>query len=35
MAATRPAKTQADVNYPQRGDIYLVAFDPTVGHEIQ
>ena len=23
------------MTFPRRGDIYLVAFDPTVGHEIQ
>jgi mRNA interferase MazF len=23
------------MTYPRRGEIYLVAFDPTVGHEIQ
>jgi mRNA interferase MazF len=23
------------MTFPQRGDIYLVRFDPTVGHEIQ
>src|SRR5437763_14259309 len=22
------------MNFPRRGEIYLVAFDPTVGHEI-
>lgn len=22
-------------NYPQRGDIYLINFDPTIGHEIK
>ena len=36
MAATAkaPAKGQK-VAFPQRGDIYLVSFDPTVGAEIQ
>src|ERR1035438_5952489 len=23
------------MTYPRRGEIYLIAFDPTVGHEIQ
>lgn len=23
------------MSFPRRGDIYLVSFDPTVGHEIQ
>jgi mRNA interferase MazF len=23
------------MTFPRRGEIYLVAFDPTVGHEIQ
>jgi mRNA interferase MazF len=23
------------MTFPRRGDIYLVAFDPTMGHEIQ
>lgn len=23
------------MTYPRRGEIYLVAFDPTIGHEIQ
>jgi mRNA interferase MazF len=26
---------QAKMTFPQRGEIYLVRFDPTVGHEIQ
>lgn len=25
----------AKKNYPQRGDIYLINFDPTIGHEIK
>lgn len=25
----------AKKSYPQRGDIYLINFDPTVGHEIK
>jgi mRNA-degrading endonuclease toxin of MazEF toxin-antitoxin module len=27
--------TQLNMNFPRRGEIYLVSFDPTVGHEIQ
>jgi mRNA interferase MazF len=33
-AAKAPPKGQK-VAFPQRGDIYLVSFDPTVGSEIQ
>jgi mRNA interferase MazF len=28
-------KNQTKVAFPKRGEIYLVRFDPTVGHEIQ
>lgn len=31
----RQEKTQEKVSFPRRGDIFLVSFDPTVGHEIQ
>jgi mRNA interferase MazF len=31
-AQVEKAKT---IDYPRRGDIYLVSFDPTVGHEIR
>jgi mRNA interferase MazF len=31
--ATR--STQEKIAFPRRGEIYLVHFDPTVGHEIQ
>lgn len=33
--STGPSKTKAQIAYPQRGDIYLVSFDRTVGHEVQ
>ena len=33
--ATRPTQAQQKVAFPRRGEIYLVHFDPTVGHEIQ
>ena len=23
------------MTYPRRGDVYLVSFDPTIGHEIR
>jgi mRNA interferase MazF len=35
MAAAREARKGKEVAFPQRGDIYLVSFDPTVGAEIQ
>ena len=35
MATHRPSQTKKEVEFPRRGDIYLVQFDPTVGHEIQ
>ena len=35
MATHRPAHKGQKVAFPQRGDIYLVAFDPSVGSEIQ
>jgi mRNA interferase MazF len=33
--ATRRPQTRPQIDFPKRGDIFLVAFDPTVGHEIQ
>ena len=33
--ATRPRPEKETVAFPHRGDIYLVHFDPTVGHEIR
>ena len=33
--ATRSRPEKEKVAFPRRGDIYLVHFDPTVGHEIQ
>ena len=33
--ATRPRPEKKEVAFPRRGEIYLVHFDPTVGHEIQ
>jgi mRNA interferase MazF len=34
MATTRRPRT-TPANWPKRGEIYLVALDPAVGHEIQ
>ena len=34
MANRSGAETE-NVGFPRRGDIFLVEFDPTVGHEIQ
>ena len=34
MATTRKPRTTA-ANWPKRGEIYLTALDPTVGHEIK
>jgi mRNA interferase MazF len=33
--ASRPRPEKKEIAYPRRGEIYLVGFDPTVGHEIQ
>jgi mRNA interferase MazF len=33
--ASRPRQEKQKVGFPRRGEIYLVHFDPTVGHEIQ
>ena len=33
--ASRPRPKKKEVGFPRRGEIYLVHFDPTVGHEIQ
>ncbi len=33
--AAHQAKSQTRIAYPKRGDVFLVAFDPTVGYEIQ
>ena len=35
MAAHQSRRKAQEIGYPRRGDIYLVNFDPTVGHEIQ
>ena len=35
MAAHKPRRKTQEIGHPRRGDIYLVNFDPTVGHEIQ
>ena len=32
---SRQEKDQGKLAFPRRGDIFLVGFDPTVGHEIQ
>ena len=34
MAAQKAQKRKA-LDHPRRGDIYLVSFDPTIGHEIK
>ena len=34
MATTRQRGRTATGNWPKRGEIYLTALDPTVGHEI-
>src|SRR5476651_620386 len=33
--ARKNSQNQNRMTYPRRGEIYLVAFDPTVGHEIK
>jgi mRNA interferase MazF len=33
--AGRAEPEKKEVTFPRRGEIYLVGFDPTVGHEIQ
>ena len=33
--ATRSRSEKAKVAFPRRGELYLVGFDPTVGHEIR
>jgi mRNA interferase MazF len=35
MAATRQTGKAAAENWPRKGEIYLAALDPTVGHEIR
>lgn len=35
MATTRHTRRTSHSAYPKRGEIYLVALDPTVGHEIR
>ena len=32
---TSPGPQEREVAFPRRGEIYLVRFDPTVGHEIR
>jgi len=34
MAETRPRRTGRE-NFPRRGEIYLTALDPALGHEIK
>ena len=34
MAETRPRRTERE-NFPRRGEIYLTALDPALGHEIK
>jgi hypothetical protein len=31
--ASRPRPKKKEVGFPRRGEIYIVHFDPTVGHE--
>ena len=33
--ASRPRPQKKEIAFPRRGEVYLVSFDPTVGHEIQ
>jgi mRNA interferase MazF len=33
--ATQKRQAKQKVGHPRRGDIYLVNFDPTIGHEIK
>jgi mRNA interferase MazF len=33
--ASHPRPEKKEIAFPRRGEIYLVGFDPTVGHEIQ
>ena len=33
--ASRTKPEKKEIVFPRRGEIYLVQFDPTVGHEIQ
>jgi mRNA interferase MazF len=35
MAETRTRRTSRTKGYPQRGEIYLTALDPALGHEIK
>src|SRR5713226_472082 len=35
MAKPQPEGTRNEAFHPRRGEIYLVALDPTVGHEIK
>src|SRR5437870_12479620 len=35
MAQTRSGGTSRGKSYPQRGEIYLTALDPSLGHEIK
>src|ERR1700681_2406313 len=35
MATTRPIREASQGSFPKRGEIFLTALDPTIGHEIQ
>jgi mRNA interferase MazF len=35
MATRLGQQAKKEVGFPRRGQIYLVQFDPTVGHEIR
>jgi mRNA interferase MazF len=35
MAETRTRRTSRNKGYPERGEIYLTALDPALGHEIK
>ncbi len=33
--AKHPQKAPSQIGFPKRGEIFLISFDPTVGHEIR
>ncbi len=35
MAETRPKRTHRQEDFPRRGEIYITALDPALGHEIK
>ena len=32
---SRPRPEKKEIAFPRRGEIYMVSFDPTIGHEIR